>query len=340
MADSQANLDVEDVLSSIRRLVTQGDKAPKASDPGPGKLVLTPAHRVTPTTPSGAETAGHPTGPSSATELEDAIVELEAAVSGIEARFEPEIDAESFEAEVMADFDEPFLIDSDEDDPAAGEAQSAADSAEATAETEAADTAEDVVAEHEAVEAVEAPAETVATGTAEVVVSDTEEATDDAQGPEIEAQAEAVEAIEEEVTDEAPVAEPESGSIAEVTAPDDEAVEAPEAGDAPVDEAIAGGAEPAAQAGEEAEALAANTSAVDEDRRGREEALAAVPDPEEPVSDAVPESAPIDPEMLYAMVAEIVRAELQGSLGERLTDRIRKLVRREIQLALENRDDQ
>lgn len=42
----------------------------------------------------------------------------------------------------------------------------------------------------------------------------------------------------------------------------------------------------------------------------------------------------IDEEMLREMVADIVRQELQGALGERITRNVRKLVRREIQRAL------
>jgi len=48
--------------------------------------------------------------------------------------------------------------------------------------------------------------------------------------------------------------------------------------------------------------------------------------------------AAIDEEALRAIVAEIVRQELQGSLGERITRNVRKLVRREIQRALASRD--
>lgn len=42
----------------------------------------------------------------------------------------------------------------------------------------------------------------------------------------------------------------------------------------------------------------------------------------------------IDEEMLRDLVAEIVREELQGALGERITRNVRKLVRAEIQRAL------
>ncbi|WP_375687255.1 hypothetical protein [Pseudooceanicola sp. LIPI14-2-Ac024] len=46
----------------------------------------------------------------------------------------------------------------------------------------------------------------------------------------------------------------------------------------------------------------------------------------------------LDEEMLRDMVAEIVRQELQGALGERITRNVRKLVRREIQRALTAHD--
>lgn len=46
----------------------------------------------------------------------------------------------------------------------------------------------------------------------------------------------------------------------------------------------------------------------------------------------------LDEEMLRDLVADIVRQELQGSLGERITRNVRKLVRREIQRALTARD--
>lgn len=50
------------------------------------------------------------------------------------------------------------------------------------------------------------------------------------------------------------------------------------------------------------------------------------------------EEAILDEEMLRDMVAEFVREELQGALGERITRNVRKLVRAEIQRALAARD--
>ncbi|MCD9149475.1 hypothetical protein [Pseudophaeobacter flagellatus] len=46
----------------------------------------------------------------------------------------------------------------------------------------------------------------------------------------------------------------------------------------------------------------------------------------------------LDEDSLREMVAEIVRSELQGALGERITRNVRKLVRREIQRALAAQD--
>lgn len=46
----------------------------------------------------------------------------------------------------------------------------------------------------------------------------------------------------------------------------------------------------------------------------------------------------IDEESLRALVSEIIRQELQGTLGERITRSVRKLVRREISRAMASRD--
>ncbi|MEN8896050.1 MAG: hypothetical protein ABF248_08175, partial [Yoonia sp.] len=45
----------------------------------------------------------------------------------------------------------------------------------------------------------------------------------------------------------------------------------------------------------------------------------------------------IDQDALRAMVQEVVRQELQGEMGERITRNVRKLVRREINAALSSK---
>lgn len=60
-----------------------------------------------------------------------------------------------------------------------------------------------------------------------------------------------------------------------------------------------------------------------------------------PVEDAVDDdddTTILDEDSLRELVADIVRSELQGELGERITRNVRKLVRREIQRALTARD--
>ncbi len=47
--------------------------------------------------------------------------------------------------------------------------------------------------------------------------------------------------------------------------------------------------------------------------------------------------APVDRELLRSMVSDLVREELRGETGERITDRIRQFVAREVQHALTGR---
>jgi hypothetical protein len=96
-----SNREIEDVLSSIRRLVTQGDAAPAQAPRG--KLVLTPAFRVAgpqPAEPQPIES--EPSAPAPAFSLEQTIAELEAAIASFGGPFEPD------EGDVTApDFDAP-----------------------------------------------------------------------------------------------------------------------------------------------------------------------------------------------------------------------------------------
>ncbi len=98
----------------------------------------------------------------------------------------------------------------------------------------------------------------------------------------------------------------------------------------------------------EEEAIAPEIEAFEEEEGVAPEAAA---EPEQPTPEAV---APaygqdeidytadtdtyLDEEALRALVSEMVRAELQGELGDRITRNVRKLVRREIHRALASRD--
>lgn len=59
--------------------------------------------------------------------------------------------------------------------------------------------------------------------------------------------------------------------------------------------------------------------------------------PDAPADTAL-ENTVVDEEFLRDIVSEIVRQELQGELGERITRNVRKLVRREIHRAMASRD--
>ena len=200
MSDPRANLDVEDVLSSIRRLVSQDARAgAKGAPVALDKLVLTPAQRVNDAGqigPSGGESPARALleDDDEFASLEETIVELEAAVANIEADFETdetdaladeprqtafdaafEEDAEEAaagaddkaEAADLADEDDGWIVDSPDtrvewDEPAAVEATDLAEDAD-----------EDLALQGDA-RLDEVSAET----TAEAAVEDDEEATD------------------------------------------------------------------------------------------------------------------------------------------------------------------
>lgn len=69
-----------------------------------------------------------------------------------------------------------------------------------------------------------------------------------------------------------------------------------------------------------------------------EEVLDEAPTEDRAAEDLAADEAVIDEESLRELVAEIVRQELQGALGERITRNVRKLVRREIHRALAAQD--
>ncbi|OUD10542.1 hypothetical protein BVC71_03340 [Marivivens niveibacter] len=109
MSDPQTNVEIEDVLTSIRRLVSESEwtrpAAPlqqqnKASEPvaeatqsePADKFVLTPALRVVEDTPTESTESVSEDVDENATDLERMIAELEAAVHTEQTSFEPEGD--------------------------------------------------------------------------------------------------------------------------------------------------------------------------------------------------------------------------------------------------------
>ncbi|MCV2882621.1 hypothetical protein [Actibacterium sp. XHP0104] len=259
MSDPLKQMEIEDVLSSIRRLVTEGTEQRVPDKPAtPEKLILTPALRVEDAPAANAPNPQSAPTVSVATDsgagaaqwdeisLEQRIAELEAAVAYVEEDWEPDgsemerrdLSFEDIEAEEAADEDE--------------------------AAPEDAELAEDDTAP---IEEAEAPA---------------------SRGPEL---VEPLPELEPEPL------EPETIEItAEAVAEEEPLQETPEA---PADEA-------------EGEANMFSGDAPDMDV--------------------------LDEETLRQLVNDIVRQELQGELGERITRNVRKLVRREINRALASRD--
>jgi hypothetical protein len=86
------------------------------------------------------------------------------------------------------------------------------------------------------------------------------------------------------------------------------------------------------------EALSENTQETSEISESNIASEDRVPTSEPDGFDYFSDTQLIDEEALRDMVGEIVRAELQGALGERITRNVRKLVRREIHRALTAQD--
>lgn len=328
-----SSVEIEDVLSSIRRLVSEDLRpsasrpAPAAASAGPDKLILTPALRVI------AEDTPAPLG--------HMVAGLGAAVDAYAEPWESETgDAGPMDgpeaAGVMAGTAPArtrlHLAEAMRADLSGDAAEAApAPMADLTEEAEAAAPAEATVAE-------------VVELSRPVVAPDAPPAEDAAQGevaPSLadrlaDMLAEEILALSDTQPADADIDEPVTGE--------------PAGGEALADKTLpaAGGEEVPgwAQEGEDDEAAvtlatAAPTLEPDPDWADAAEAEAL----EELSDDAAPEAGyaapmageeplPLDDEALRDLVRELIVQELQGPLGERITRNIRKLVRAEIARAL------
>lgn len=171
MPDPVKNAEIEDVLSSIRRLVA--DDAPAPMEPpatpkaeGADKLVLTPALRIQPQESKAEEPAkaeAEPTDDWEEVTLEDRIAELEAAVASSDEEYEPdgsEVEASAPAMDLSAFEDDTFELSPEH-------AVAPEPEAEAVAEPEAAEVAEDP-----AQEAEEEPAEATSEASEDNVFDD------------------------------------------------------------------------------------------------------------------------------------------------------------------------
>lgn len=388
MTDPVTNVEIEDVLSSIRRLVSDDARVMKpVQNPlkQPEKLVLTPALRVSDDdlAPVSREDAGdadlapQPDMDSAESQDDNAPILLtdlaplveEAAPEGValdDVVEEQDVDPESDEALLDVEPDEPAGTEIDED---ADEAvASAVDELKAGLEDEA-ETAVEVLIDDGALlqiveqEVGEALADMVA---AEDVAAEDLDTAEEVSQPGSYTQAAQIENLHEALNDVL------GGEAEDVVDQDDEVEPLASATDDSLEDKIAAlealvgrdhaqdwePEEPANDAkapifqrssevldwqdAEDAEQNAAKDDNHDDVQSARAEVEqmpgggAADMSSTEPLANA--DLLTIDETVLRSMVSEIVRQELQGALGERITRNVRKLVRREINRVLMSQD--
>lgn len=349
MSDSASRKDVEDVLSSVRRLVS--NETPRNRRPdlpeGPGALVLTDAQRVEKPAAKGPV----------ARSLEDRIAELEAAVSSRDDEYEP--DGSEDQAQHRPDrivYSRPPRDDEDrkargdalrlnrlslvesgtpqaepethDDDPPAESPRArfrharraaSADPGGADAPEQEAPMAENVT---------DAPDEK----TAEVrpfhdpddMVGRFEARMDGDDlppppGPGHNGFSERLEPYEASLGAEPETSAPATDELAQMEQADDADFEAA------LSEAVARPADKGRAAPVTGDAIEGASSNDAEAAPPSASATAESPDD-------------IDEDLLRPLVAKLIREELQGELGERITRNVRKLVRREILRAINSRE--
>lgn len=316
MSDPVTNVEIEDVLSSIRRLVSNDSKpdnpAPDPAPAEPDKLVLAPSFRVDNAAPATEETAAD-----EAAADEASAPEMSAAPDA-----EPHAEDEDWGA-VDAGTDAPAMPDDgdqhwdaqDTDDEAVEDVSAEDHAGQATgsdsdAETDIGEADPDAPPQDDTLKSRVAELEQVVAARDDQWEPDG--TSDDAYA------GSAVSALpwEDYSPDEAPGAD--------AVAPDAPASPVP-----PVEK-------PAAKA-----AVTPPKDDIPDNFVAEEETDDGSPASEPPARDEDVLSANddfLDEDALRDLVADIVRQELQGALGERITRNVRKLVRREIHRALASQD--
>lgn len=370
MSNSVTNVEIEDVLSSIRRLVSD-DAAPKRAPDAQsdddraqnmGRLVLTPAQRVMDDMPQEEPAAepqpillteafkpsedvehgehqaedtadqdvayddeGQADEPAEASVISDIIQEeLAAALSEIDAQRGDDSDEEdhSEEFEDTSDSDE-WLEDTAETEAAEVLFENVADdSAEEETETEAKlddawedDEPQDEVSIEDVLNALPSQETSEPEQEADVTSEDVERA----------------QSLEEKIAElEAMVSSRDSEWATDIEDEGENAAYERQFGESlPWEDASFSSRPMAAFENASVEEAAAMSAEPMPEPEAAPEQVAETEAPSDPEMGAY-----IDEEMLRSMVTEIVRQELQGKLGERITRSVRKLVRQEIHRAL------
>lgn len=342
MSDPVTNVEIEDVLSSIRRLVSEESKPRTDSAPAqPDRLVLTPAQRISETdqeTPS----------------LDDVSDDDSAPETSDTAELSDDADAQHEDDDDGGAIDLSAFIDAASVVPAQGNVQS--DANDDRDESEDTPDRGEEAAEH--LTLVEDAIEVEADNSDDVeTVSEIADQPNDASDNS--------DTLEFDEYEDAEVQEDET--LVETVSEDEDAVEETDEPQASLEDKIA---ELEAMVGESQDDWDGDEDIDDADvtsiewRDTVEDAMTATeserssasiihdvepeearsaawttgePEVEDDAYDAVlfaDETTEIDEDALRDMVADIVRQELQGALGERITRNVRKLVRREIHRAL------
>jgi len=294
MSDPVSNTDIEDVLSSIRRLVSTAQEAEHRDrqDATAGdRLVLSPALRVDRTAAEAkhAEPAPHDAAPHErpGSDLLSPRIPMDEPGTDVDEAKAPHDTASQHELQ-DAQTEDPDPEPQDTPDP------------EPTAE------ADQAPADH-----ISAPGtlgQQAANFETMVAARDDQWEPDDAEDPQ---QSDDSRQSAEDA------AEPIDWQDAAMHA--DDAPESQDPDDAEADEAASRRFEDVWAADRDADQATGNRSGSDMDAFGFEDAV-------------------LDEDALRDLVADIVRQELQGALGERITRNVRKLVRREIHRALTSQD--
>jgi len=339
MSDPVTNAEIEDVLSSIRRLVSSGDrdKSPVqvgARTESTDKLVLTPALRVD---------ASNDVDQDDSTPADD-----NAGVSALGDRFEfrhtPQDDAaETTEQDqdplpLKQDYKVETDMDPDMSDPGI-EAEPMADDEGQGATEEPEPAGHDV--DHSDRSEVDAEPSDMDQQADLESLDDKEKSGIAALGDRIAEVEDAVAARDDEWEPDGETDDPYSGSEVTPMAWEDYGPEPAEDEDEPA----ASGPEVIVAHPSYRRDASSDHPASDDGSAGSASATQPHSDDDATKADAYDPAlwsddgdAIIDEETLRDMVSEIVRQELQGALGERITRNVRKLVRREIHRALTSQE--
>jgi hypothetical protein len=306
MPDRSEDRNVEDVLSSVRRLVSGEIARTSRPRAAPQALVLTPRQRIS-----------EARGPIAAQSLEDRIAELEAQLASRQDEWEPDgsEDPATHRPTAPIILPLPDAISAPEN-----RAEDAPRTLRRLSRIELIDTIPEEVSEH--------------ADTSETYV----EADDVDEADEVRTSAE----FDKDLADK--VAESVNAVIADITQgdelrdldPPEPDVETEAEVDADTTDDTAATVNELQVSLEAAQAL--NTRLDDIDQSATDETPETAP--EEPSDAALARPAPANrlEDDLRDLVAQLIREELQGELGARITRNVRKLVRREIQRALATRD--